>query len=266
MSPSNTASIPDSTNTGTHTHRIVAITDRITLSIVDQTEQVDPAGHVTDQDLADQVRTALGPVVKALDLPRIHVMAEGLYVLLHGEVGTESDAVAIEDVVLNMPGVIGVESHLHIGLIPGDTRPSEGKPGPSEMMSALTHAADNLGIDGATAKAAAVRAALTVIFDQIPPGERQHVFGHLPADVVAFIKPRRHIGEARHHWRRPLTLDVAVSLRGGIKLDTAILLVPKVIKVIRTFVPEEDADVQATLSEHLREFWTQSGPTAAQQT
>jgi uncharacterized protein (DUF2267 family) len=259
MSPSNTASIPDATNTGTHSHRIVAITDRITLSIVDQTDQVDPAGHVTDQDLADQVRTALGPVVKALDLPRIHVMAEGLYVLLHGEVGTESDAVAIEDVVLNMPGVIGVESHLHVGLIAGDTRPSEGKPGPSEMMAALTQAADNLGIDGATAKAAAVRAALTVIFDQIPPGERQHVFGHLPADVVAFIKPRRHIGESRHHWRRPLTLDVAVSLRGGIKLDTAILLVPKVIKVLRTFVPEEDADVQATLSEHLREFWASAG-------
>jgi uncharacterized protein (DUF2267 family) len=266
MSPNNTASVSQAKNTGTHTHRIVAITDRITLSIVDQSEQVDPAAHVTDQDLADQVRTALGPVVKALDLPRIHVMAEGLYVLLHGEVGSESDALAIEDVVLNMPGVIGVESHLHIGLIRGDTRPSEGKPGPSEMMTALMHAADNIGIDGVTAKAAAVRAALTVIFDQIPPGERQHVFGHLPADVVAFVKPRRHIGEARLHWRRPINVAVAISLRGGIKLDTAILLLPKIIKVIRTFVPEEDTDVQATLSEHLREFWAQSGPTAAQQT
>jgi uncharacterized protein (DUF2267 family) len=256
MSSSNTASKPgEVTNIGTHTHRIVAITDRITLSIVDQTEQVDPAGHVTDQDLADQVRTALGPIVKALDLPRIHVMAEGLYVLLHGEVGTESDAVAIEDVVLNLPGVIGVESHLHVGLIAGDTRPSEGKPGPSEMMSALMHAADNLGIEGVTAKAAAVRAAMTVLFDEIPPGERQHVIGHLPVDVVAFVKPRRHIGEERLHWRRPITLAAAISLRGGIKLDTAMMLVPKIIKVIRTFVPEEDADVQATLSEHLREFW-----------
>jgi uncharacterized protein (DUF2267 family) len=252
MSTSNAASVPEAGNDGTQAHRVVAITDRITLSIVDQTEPVD---HVTDQDLADRVRTALGPIVKALDLPRIHVMAEGLYVLLHGEVGAESDAVAIEDVVLKMPGVIGVESHLHVGLIPGDTRPSEGRPGPSSMMNSLMNAADNLGIDGVTAKATAVRAALTVLFEQIPPGERQHVFGHLPADVVAFAKPRRHIGEPRLHWKRPLSLDIAVSLRGGTKLETAILLVPKVIKVLRSFVPEEDADVQATLSQHLREFW-----------
>jgi uncharacterized protein (DUF2267 family) len=267
MSTGNTASGPHApdtatntatyarTNTGTHTHRVVEVTDRITLSIVERSDQVDPTGHVTDQDLADQVRTALGPIVKALDLPRIHVMAEGLYVLLHGEVGTESDAIAIEDTVLNLPGVIGVESHLHVGLLRGDTRPSEGRSGPSEMMTALMHATDNTGIDGATAKAVAVRAALSVLFDQIPPGERQHVLGHLPADVVAFAKPRRHIGEARLHWRQPITVAVAIALRGGIKLDSAILLLPEVIKVIRTFVPEEDADIQATLSEHLREFW-----------
>jgi uncharacterized protein (DUF2267 family) len=241
---------PPEINVGTHVHRTVAITDRVTLSIVDQLHDV------TDQDLADQVRTALGPIVKQLDLPRIHVMAEGRYVLLHGEVGTESDAVIVEDVVLNMAGVIGVESHLHIGLIAGDTRPSEGRPGPSPMMAALMHAADNVGAEGITAKAAAVRAAVSVIFDQIPPGERAHVFAHLPADVMALIKPRRHIGETHDRWDRPMTLDVAVSLRGGLRLESGILLVPKIIKVIRTFIPEEDADVQATLAKHLREFWS----------
>lgn len=221
-----------------------------------------PALHPSDQDLADVVRTRLGPLLKTLDLPRIHVMAEGSNVLLHGEVDTESNADAIEDAVLAMPGVVGVESHLHVGLIPSDTRPSEGKPGPSTMMTALMHATDNLGIDSMSAQAAALRAAMAVLFEQIPPSERTHVIGHLPADVVAFVNPRRNIGEPRHHWRRPLMVDAAVSLRGGIPLECAILLVPKVIKVIRTFVPEEDADVQATLSTHLREFWSHQGGVA----
>ncbi len=218
--------------------------------------------HTTDHDLADHVRTKLGPLLHTLDLPRIHVMAEGFNVLLHGEVGTESDAVAIENAVLDMSGVIGVESHLHIGLLPSDVRPSQGKPGRSPTMTALIHATDDLGIDSMSARSAALRAALTVLFEQIPHSERRHVIAHLPTDVVTFVNPRRNIGEPRLHWHRPLMLDAAVSLRGGISLDTAILLVPKVIKVIRTFIPDEDADVQATLSQNLREYWSQQGPGA----
>ena len=256
MSPTDPTTEPNGTESRDrlgHDPRVVRVTDRISVSFVDEHR------HVTDSDLADHVRTKLGPIVKALDLPRIHVMAEGLNVLLHGEVGTETDAIAIEDAVLSIPGVIGVESHLHVGLIPGDTRPSQSKPGPSKTMIRLREATENLGIESMVAKSAALRGALTVLFEQIPPGERRHVIGHLPADVVAFINPRRNIGEAKVHWRRPLMLDVAVALRGGIPLEAAILLVPKLINVIRTAVPEEDADVQATLSRHLREFWSRQG-------
>ena len=48
--------------------------------------------------------------------------------ILHGEVGTEADAAAIEDAARQVSGVRGIESYLCIGLLPGDTRPSGSAP------------------------------------------------------------------------------------------------------------------------------------------
>jgi len=85
---------------------------------------------VDDDVLADRVRSMLGPVEKRLDLPRVHVMVDHHVVLLHGDVGSRADAVAIERATAAVPGVMGVRSCLHAGLLPGDSRPSAGRPRP----------------------------------------------------------------------------------------------------------------------------------------
>lgn len=86
-----------------------------------------PDPRVPDDVLADRIRSMLGPIEKRLDLPRIHVMVEKHVALLHGDVTTEAEAGELVAVVERVPGVTGVESHLHVGLLPGDTRPSEGR-------------------------------------------------------------------------------------------------------------------------------------------
>lgn len=212
-----------------------------------------------DADLADVVRTMLGPLIKRLDLPRIHVMAEGHRVLLHGEVMTASDAQMIAHTVEQLPGVEAVESHLHVGLVPGDTRPSEGAPAPSAMMSALVAAAGEIGLHGAPARAAAW-GALSAILEQVPPPERHHVFSHLPTDVSDFVRPRRRYGDEELHWQTELQLDAATALRGGITMEEANELIPKVIRVLKTFVPEEAQDIQATLHAQLKHLWSETGP------
>jgi BON domain len=213
-----------------------------------------PKGR-TNADLADRVKTMLGPIVNAMDLPRIHVMAEGTRVLLHGDVANETDASVLEEVVKSLPEVTSVESHLHVGLLPGDTRPSDAADdNQSEMMGALLGAAEAIGITGGPARSA-VWGTLSAILEQIPPNERRHVISHFPDDVAVFAKPRQHFGDENLHWKTELALDVAASLRGGIDLPSAEVLVPLVIGVLRRFVPEEDRDVQATLHTALKDLW-----------
>ncbi len=85
-----------------------------------------PDPNVTDDILADRIRSQLGGLEKQLDLPHVHVMVEKHVALLHGEVATRGDVEAIEKAVASVSGVKGVKSHLKVGLIGGDTRPSEG--------------------------------------------------------------------------------------------------------------------------------------------
>ena len=85
-----------------------------------------PDPQASGNVLADRVRSTLGPLEAQLDLPHVHVMAEDHVILLHGDVATADQAEQIEDVVAAVPGVIDVRSHLHVGLLPSDTRPSEG--------------------------------------------------------------------------------------------------------------------------------------------
>jgi hypothetical protein len=76
--------------------------------------------------LADRVRSTLGPVEHRLDIPRVHVMADGHDVILHGDVGSEEQLRVVLDATGAIPGVEHVRSHLRVGFVPGDTRPSAG--------------------------------------------------------------------------------------------------------------------------------------------
>ena len=225
-----------------------------TFSTVTITEiRIVPPRHIEGLDLADRVRSALGPLVKTLDLPRIHVMAEGDRILLHGDVATDDDAERIEAALASVADVGEIESHLHVGLIPGDTRPSGAHADDSEMYAALLRVAKKANLRATPARVAITGALLSVL-DMIPSGERTHVVAHFPADVKQLVTAR-HRRKSRVDAHTSVQLEVVAALRGGTSLEKAHIMVPGVISVIRTFVPEEDQDVQATLTHHLRTYW-----------
>ena len=85
-----------------------------------------PDPDVSDDILADRVRSRLGPISKALDIPHVHVMVNDHVVMLHGDVAEAADALVLADVVAQTAGVRGGVSSLHEGLLRSDTRPSEG--------------------------------------------------------------------------------------------------------------------------------------------
>ena len=83
-----------------------------------------PDPNVPDDVLADRIRSEIGPLEHRLDIPRVHVTVHDHVAALHGEVDRPMKAAALEWAVRNVSGVKDVESHLHVGLAPGDTRPS----------------------------------------------------------------------------------------------------------------------------------------------
>jgi len=87
--------------------------------------QPDPT--VSDDILADRIRSEIGGLEKRLDVPHVHVMVQDHVALLHGEVPTARDAETIERAVREVPGVRDLVSHLHVGLGAGETRPSAGR-------------------------------------------------------------------------------------------------------------------------------------------
>jgi osmotically-inducible protein OsmY len=86
-----------------------------------------PDPNVPDNVLADRIRSELGGLEKRRDLPHIHVMVENHVALLHGDVATDDDARVLEHAVAGVSGVSDVKSHLHVGLLNGETRPSQGR-------------------------------------------------------------------------------------------------------------------------------------------
>lgn len=207
--------------------------------------------------LADRVRSALGPLEKRLDVPRVHVMAEGHIVLLHGEVPTGDEAEAIERAALDIAGVDGIRSFLHIGLGAGDTRPSDGRAHqpPSKAYERLVGAARQAtDVDDATARRIA-RATLATLVTRLPDGERRHVLAHLPSDARALAEPRM------MRWDgAPIDttadLELAVSSASGEwRYGATDGAVRAVLGVLQDLVPEEVADIAAVLPRDLRDLW-----------
>lgn len=213
---------------------------------------------VADPVLADRVRAELGRVTHQLDLPHVHVMAQDGMVLLHGDVGTEPDREAVEAATRRTPGVRGVESYLHVGLLPGDTRPSEGRAvhPPSDARRRLELAAKRGGAVGQGEAARAVRAVLAAFVERIPAGEREQVLTHLPADVRALTRMPRRLGGTATRLR---TVDQLVATVSGVEPELgatrARLVTDAVLGELAALVPEEQADVSAILPPELRRLW-----------
>lgn len=221
----------------------------------------DPA--VSDDVLADRIRSSLGGLEKRLNVPRIHVMVEDHVALLHGDVPSVADRSTIECAVLHSPGVRGIESYLHVGLLPGSTRPSEGRAqaheAPSAAMRQLLDAARDAGAAEDDARAA-VRAVLATFAERIPLDERDQLLAHLPTDVRGLAAAPRRKGEAVTRFRTLSEFVTAIASRNGMSPERAQSITESVLAHLRQLVPEEVDDVAAVLPEELRQLWTAAVP------
>jgi uncharacterized protein (DUF2267 family) len=225
-----------------------------------------PAEDVPDLVLADRVRSALGSMQRRLDLPHIHVMVHDRVAILHGDVSDDSAREALEEAVLEVAGVRGVESFLHVGLLPSDTRPSQGRDRyqPSQARTRLEAAALRAGAPAPGA--GAVRAVLGAFCERIPETERGQLFAHLPADVRSLAAPaRRHGADApRVRTVEELTARVAAA---DAELDASRVraVIAAVLGELRSLVPEERSDVAAVLPRELRDLWERPGGDVARE-
>lgn len=219
----------------------------------------DPA--VPDTVLADRVRSELGRVEKRLDLPRVNVMVEEHVAHLHGDVPSRADEEKIEQAVREVAGVEGVESHLHIGLIEGDTRPSEGQVGggPSYALERLLGAVRHAG-GRPEEEVPTLEAVLTALMDELPSGEGRHLLAHLPSDVRSKVVPRSQQVSGRKRARSVDDLVKVVIATGRVEPERAAHVVESVFGVVRELVPEEAADVAAVLPSEIRDFWKSAVP------
>jgi uncharacterized protein (DUF2267 family) len=194
-----------------------------------------------------------------MDVPHIHVMAEDHIALLHGDVATCDQAEQIEAAVATVSGVEGVESYLHVGLLPSDTPPSHGahRQPPSAALRQLLGAATGAGVDKQHGPAA-VHAILAAFLERLPAGEREQVATHLPADVRRLAgAPSRGGGSAR----RPRTvadLVAHVVALDGVTAESAEPVIAAVLATLRALVPEEVADIGAVLPRDLARFWEEA--------
>jgi hypothetical protein len=218
-----------------------------------------PDPTVSDDILTQRVRSTLGRLEKVRDLPRVHVMVEDRLVLLHGEVPSADDLFAVEDQVLDTPGVRAVESYLHVGLARGTTRPSAGRAAhadqPSDARRVLLQAARDGGAPEDEAVAAA-RAVLSTFMDRIPEDEREQLLAHLPRDARELATPPRRHGEPAR-LRTVGELLESVGARGDIDAERTDPITRAVLRRLRQLVPEETADVAAVLPHDLRALWDQ---------
>jgi uncharacterized protein (DUF2267 family) len=210
---------------------------------------------VPPQVLADRVRSSLGPLERRLDLPHVHVLVEERTVLLHGDVASAADARAIEAHVAGVAGVEQVESHLHVGLLPSDARPSAGRAvhplSPSRRT--LEKSAVAAGCDPEHA-ADAVSAVLTVFLHRLPAVERHHVESHLPADVRRLVRRQPYVAGKPPRTADDLTWLVVVQ-SDHIPPKAGGAITRNVLQTLRRTVPEEAAGVADVLPNALREAW-----------
>jgi uncharacterized protein (DUF2267 family) len=215
---------------------------------------------VSDDVLADRVRSQLGPLEKRLDLPRVHVMVTDHLVYLHGSVDTDEHRQEIEYAAMDVSGVQGLASHLHVGLAQNDTRPSEGaatRPR-SEARRRLLAAARSTGLFDELAEPG-VRAVLGALADRIPDDEHRHLVSHLPDDVKPWLVKPRFFGSQPP----PRTVQALLVEVVGLGLRPASLAEEVCLAVyaeLQRLVPEEAADIAAILPGELSDLWKRATP------
>lgn len=240
-------------------HRVHGIPGRLR-GLDYRLRQRHPDENVSDLVLADRIRSTIGRVEKELDLPRIHVMVNDHVAMLHGEVATQHDSERLIKAIEHVAGVKGVESFLHVGLLPSDTKPSTGRALPPPPSAAYKRLADTAVRAGApTAPTSVLRAVLSTFCEQIPIGEREHVLGHLPEDVRNLAeRPLRRGAEIERIRQASDLFDTVAGADPAVGGPAAEAITLAVLTDLARLVPEERRDIEATLSEELRRLWSRA--------
>ncbi len=216
-----------------------------------------PDPNVTDDVLADRIRSSLGPLEKRLDVPRVHVIVEDHVAIVHGDVPNEGAARAIERAIMRISGVKGVESHLHPGLVAGDTRPSQGAAVPRPASAALTRARSSRRATPAPARTPARRCTQCCAVSPIacPKTNATQVLAHLPSDVRVLAGPVRRHGDAAPRLKTVPQLVAAVIAEGGIDPAHAEQITRAVVATLRGIVRDEAATLPRCFRRELRVLW-----------
>ncbi len=221
-----------------------------------------PDPLVSDDVLADRIRSALGPVQKRLDVPRAHVMVTDHVAILHAEVGTIAEALGLAGAAGAVPGVMAVRCQLHVGLLPGQGRPSQGRLGrraPSQPLRRLLDAAALAGA-GADRAPTAVRAVVEAFAACLPARERYRLLAGLPADLRRLTAPRHPC-----RWTdQPADLVTCVAHTSGLgDLVRAERVTVAVLDALGGVLPPVDAArVGPALPPGLRPLWYLAFPPA----
>ena len=143
-----------------------------------------------DGVIADRVRSELGPVLKSLDHPHVHVAVVDGIVSLHGDAADGHAKAAIESTAVHTAGVRGLDSHLHLGLGAGDSRPSAGHHGErSALLTDLDRVLSESGLVPRPQQRRVLRLLLGAFAASLPPKSRDRLLDHLPADVRRLATP-----------------------------------------------------------------------------
>lgn len=214
--------------------------------------------HDTGFDLlvADRIRSELGPLVKTLDQPRIHVMVVDGVATLHGDVTDGATRARIESRVQAVAGVGGVHSALHVGLLASDTVPSAGRDHePSHLARQLGAVTRDCGYWSERAVRRALSGVVSVFALRLAPPQRRVFVEHLPQDVRALAQPPRWLADEILGLRREHDFAQVVALAIGTDVDHADQLVRRVLPVLRRHAPQDSDLIARALPPELCAIW-----------
>lgn len=175
---------------------------------------------------------------------------------LDGRVSCGSDVDTIVAATKEVAGVVDVIADLTIGLRPGDSHPSDGAVGNvSQAGRELLGVVCALDVGCESDVERLLGATLDRTLRLLPSGERQHVVGHLAADVRELVGSPRLLPE-EERLTTPDDLFLAVADRTGRTVGTTEPVVRAVLATLAELVPEEVHDVRAVLPAGLKDLWT----------
>ena len=223
-------------------------------------------GSPDDGIIADRARSELGSLLKALDQTRMHLFVSDGIVTVHGDVSDHHVATAIEARLLQIAGVRGVRSHLHVGLLPGDTVPSVGhRHERSPLRVQLEKAVRNAGFWSEPEINRALSGVLGVFSRRLTQPARERFLAHLPSDVRQLARAPRWLEDNLTSVRREHDFAQTVALAVGTDTQRADTLVRHLLPPLRRHAPEDEPVIAAALPPELRAIWSEQ-PDAASAT